>query len=264
MGDCCPKNLGLSEFEDGASGPGPPGPRRRILAVRADEARAVAEEIADPAEPQGEGGDDPVRLERTLTDGYARALSLEAERRRLRAAARTLPGPWTPASAARREVARPCAPAQVLSDEAFGAPRRPARPPDGGGHSSPSAPSSRPPRRVCRHVLDDSGPHGVDRRLDPVFFLQLHQDVRDVVLDRLRADVELGGDLALSLPFAISFSTWISRSESSDRIVSASRGDELVARRPVAAPSRRSPGRPATRPSPQRGCRPSARRSPRP
>jgi len=31
----------------------------------------------------GEGGDDPQRLERTLTDGYARALSLEAERRRL-------------------------------------------------------------------------------------------------------------------------------------------------------------------------------------
>jgi hypothetical protein len=27
--------------------------------------------------------DDPARLERTLTDGYARALSLEAERRRL-------------------------------------------------------------------------------------------------------------------------------------------------------------------------------------
>src|SRR5207249_11688063 len=37
--------------------------------------------------------------------------------------------------------------------------------------------------------------------------------------------------IALSLPFAISFSTWISRSESSERIVSASRGDELVARR---------------------------------
>jgi hypothetical protein len=30
-----------------------------------------------------EEGDDPERLERTLTDGYARALSLEAERRRL-------------------------------------------------------------------------------------------------------------------------------------------------------------------------------------
>ena len=31
----------------------------------------------------GESGDDPVQLERTLTDGYARALTLEAERRRL-------------------------------------------------------------------------------------------------------------------------------------------------------------------------------------
>ena len=30
-----------------------------------------------------EGGEDLDRLERTLTDGYARALSLEAERRRL-------------------------------------------------------------------------------------------------------------------------------------------------------------------------------------
>jgi hypothetical protein len=30
-----------------------------------------------------EEADDPARLERTLTDGYARALSLEAERRRL-------------------------------------------------------------------------------------------------------------------------------------------------------------------------------------
>jgi hypothetical protein len=31
----------------------------------------------------GDGADDPALLERTLTDGYARALSLEAERRRL-------------------------------------------------------------------------------------------------------------------------------------------------------------------------------------
>ena len=31
----------------------------------------------------GEAVDDPARLERTLTDGYARALTLEAERRRL-------------------------------------------------------------------------------------------------------------------------------------------------------------------------------------
>jgi hypothetical protein len=32
---------------------------------------------------EAEDGDDPERLERTLTDGYARALRLEAERRRL-------------------------------------------------------------------------------------------------------------------------------------------------------------------------------------
>jgi hypothetical protein len=32
---------------------------------------------------EAEEGDDPARLERTLTDGYARALTLEAERRRL-------------------------------------------------------------------------------------------------------------------------------------------------------------------------------------
>src|SRR5919198_693855 len=34
----------------------------------------------------------------------------------------------------------------------------------------------------------------LERRLDAVVDLQLHQDVRDVVLDRLRADVQLGGD----------------------------------------------------------------------
>jgi hypothetical protein len=33
---------------------------------------------------KAEGGDDPAQLERTLTDGYAKALSLEAERWRLR------------------------------------------------------------------------------------------------------------------------------------------------------------------------------------
>jgi hypothetical protein len=32
---------------------------------------------------EAEGQDDPAQLERTLTDGYARALALEAERRRL-------------------------------------------------------------------------------------------------------------------------------------------------------------------------------------
>src|SRR4029077_7504687 len=33
--------------------------------------------------PEAEGSDDPTQLERTLTDGYARALALEAERWRL-------------------------------------------------------------------------------------------------------------------------------------------------------------------------------------
>ena len=36
--------------------------------------------------------------------------------------------------------------------------------------------------------------------------------------------------IALSLPFAISFSTWISRSESSARIVAAASGAAVVAR----------------------------------
>jgi len=42
---------------------------------------ALLEEIS--ALLAADGTDDPARLERTLTDGYARALSLEAERRRL-------------------------------------------------------------------------------------------------------------------------------------------------------------------------------------
>src|SRR5206468_8650146 len=42
--------------------------------------------------------------------------------------------------------------------------------------------------------LHDPRPDRVDRGLDAVFDLELHQDVRDVVLDRLRADVELTGD----------------------------------------------------------------------
>ena len=68
----------------------------------------------------------------------------------------------------------------------------------------------------------------------------------------------------LSLPFAISFSTWISRSESSERIVSASRGDVCVARTRWStfdAIARRDERLARSR---RRGCRPSARRSPRP
>src|SRR4051794_31280061 len=41
---------------------------------------------------------------------------------------------------------------------------------------------------------DDSRTDGVHGRLNPVVDLELHEDVRDVVLHRLRADVELGRD----------------------------------------------------------------------
>src|SRR5262245_56364841 len=47
--------------------------------------------------------------------------------------------------------------------------------------------------------LDDPAADGVDRRLDAVLDLQLHEDVRDVVLDRLRADVQRLGDLRVVL-----------------------------------------------------------------
>src|SRR5204862_2444791 len=47
--------------------------------------------------------------------------------------------------------------------------------------------------------LNQTASDGEDRRLDAVFDLELHQDVRDVVLDRLRADRELGGDLGVVL-----------------------------------------------------------------
>src|SRR5919108_1716339 len=47
--------------------------------------------------------------------------------------------------------------------------------------------------------LDDSAADRVHRRLDAVLDLELHEDVRDVVLDRLRADEELPGDLGVVL-----------------------------------------------------------------
>src|SRR6266550_6184581 len=52
------------------------------------------------------------------------------------------------------------------------------------------------PRRL---PSDDSAPHRIHRGLDAVVDLKLHQDVRDVVLDRLRADVQVGGDLGFVL-----------------------------------------------------------------
>src|SRR5215210_9447669 len=45
--------------------------------------------------------------------------------------------------------------------------------------------------------LHDSAANREDGRLDAVLDLQLHQDVRDVILDGLRADVELAGDLGV-------------------------------------------------------------------
>src|ERR687891_574469 len=47
--------------------------------------------------------------------------------------------------------------------------------------------------------LDDPASNGVNSRLDAVLDLQLHEDVRDVVLDRLRADEELARDLGVVL-----------------------------------------------------------------
>src|SRR3954447_24859173 len=47
--------------------------------------------------------------------------------------------------------------------------------------------------------LDDPTTDGVDGGLDPVRDLQLHQDVRDVVLDGLRADEQLRRDLGVVL-----------------------------------------------------------------
>src|SRR5829696_7769160 len=120
---------------------------------------------ADPGKPL------VTEMEDTLTDGDARAQGLRrpSPRRRCRA----------------RRAAQPA--------------RRP-----------PEAPRSRPRRRLARSEglglrspprcsLDDSAADGVDRRLNAVLDLQLHEDVRDVVLDRLRADEELAGDLGVVL-----------------------------------------------------------------
>ena len=50
---------------------------------------------------------------------------------------------------------------------------------------------ARAPAHGAASDSDDAAAHCVDRRLDAVVDLQLHQDVRDVILDRLRADVQL-------------------------------------------------------------------------
>src|SRR3954466_10795956 len=41
---------------------------------------------------------------------------------------------------------------------------------------------------------DDAGTNGVDSGLDPIVDLELHQDVRDVILHCLRTDVKLRCD----------------------------------------------------------------------
>src|SRR3954469_21793621 len=51
---------------------------------------------------------------------------------------------------------------------------------------------------LSRPALDDPRPDRVDRGLDAVLDLELHQDAGDVVLHRLRADEELRGDLGVA------------------------------------------------------------------
>jgi hypothetical protein len=53
--------------------------RRLLVAMRTLELEPLLSEIADLLD-QAEVDDDPERIERTLTDGYAHALTLEAER----------------------------------------------------------------------------------------------------------------------------------------------------------------------------------------
>ena len=161
------------------------------------------------------------RIERTLTDGYARALSLEAEKsriqKRITEVTQELEHGDTVVKA--RELSTLARRLDGNEDELTKLRGRARR----------AAPARRRDSRLAR-PLDDPGAHCVDRRLDAVLDLQLHQDVRDVVLDRLRADVQLAAIIALSWPFAISFRTSISRSDSSDWISSASRCDALDAR----------------------------------
>ena len=160
------------------------------------------------------------RLERTLTDGYAYAWrskpSADRLQRRIVRVAAELErrGPGAADEGARAGL-RP-----TLEQRQH--PHRPPRDP----HAA-ARPLERPP---LERSLDDSAADCVDRSLDAVLDLQLHQDVRDVVLDRLRADVQLAAIMALSLPFAISLRTSSSRSESSARIVSPPRSKSSVAR----------------------------------
>ena len=123
-------------------------------------------------------------IETTLTDGYAEALALEAERwrleRRLGEVARDA-GEVSAHNVA-EELSELSERLETADGELAGL-RSLLRNLQARRRSAPALP-----------FLDDPAAHRVDGRLDAVVDLQLHQDVRDVVLDGLRADVELGGD----------------------------------------------------------------------
>ena len=127
-------------------------------------------------------------VEHTLTDGYARALALEAERLR-GSSAGSARSPPTRGDARRRRRRDELAGSRAGSRrrrEAISAgcaPSLDARCATGRARSGRAA--------AAQRVLDDPAADRVDGRLDAVLDLELHQDVRDVVLDRLRADVQL-------------------------------------------------------------------------
>ena len=79
-----------------------PSRRRRILAPVPAEDPLLTEISALLAAADG---DDPARMERTLTDGYARALALEAERRRLKQRIERLTAALDRDTTSRRELA---------------------------------------------------------------------------------------------------------------------------------------------------------------
>ncbi len=120
----------------------------------------------------------------TLTDGYA-------QRARTRGGAAA--GRAAASRGARREVNghdRPARPrCRTLSRRLR---PRPTSSSSGCARARPScAAASRAAAPRSAGLLDDPAADRVDRRLDAVLDLELHQDVRDVVLDRLRADVQL-------------------------------------------------------------------------
>ena len=71
------------------------------------------------------------------------------------------------------------------------------------------------------HLLEQPPLHGHRDRLAPIPHVKLLQDVRDMVLDRMRRDVQLRGDLFVWVPLAmqarISSSRSVSASGSTSR-----------------------------------------------